>query len=657
MNESGVTIWNSAPALMQMLVTVLDASSGPMPTTLRWAMLSGDWIPIDLPGRLGKLAPNCRLLSLGGATEVSIWSIAYPIEQVDPTWTSIPYGMPLANQSIHVLDDRFEPCPEWTAGELYIGGDGLALGYWGDDAKTAERFVRSPLTGELLYRTGDYGRFRPEGFVEFLGRRDTQIKIRGHRIEIGEIEASLLRLPRVREAAALTVPGTSGDRSAGVLVGCVVLHKAVLPFVSKPTPDEGEFRTQLAELLPLHMIPSRIVVVDKLPLDPNGKVDRRALLESVLPTLGSLACGLEDEPHDFLEKAIWSIWRDILPGRRIGRHDRFYDLGGDSLSVLHMMARVEKMVGRTIGLRPLLAGGSIVAIAAAVRETGPVSPPSLMNCTQAGASKAPFFFAHGDLENGGLYCQRMAHELGPDQPLYSIAPHGTFGGDLPSTFEEIAADYVELIRSVQPKGPYYLGGYCNGAMAMYEGAQQLIRAGETVSALVLLDPPDLYFFLLRQRIARLGKLIGLSDRHGRNTYQRIAEGIETWQHRGPLRLLSDFFNRIGHWTIKIFKPFFESQKTAPTPSMPNLNFHYYEVIASYKPQAYLGSKSVWIILRKEDSDLYARQISCWSRFILDARFEGISGTHVELKGSIGEIADIIKTAIEEPQPKLKMIPS
>ncbi|MCE0524001.1 MAG: amino acid adenylation domain-containing protein [Methylacidiphilales bacterium] len=639
MNDCGVTIWNSAPALMQMLATVVDSSPGRLLKTLRWAMLSGDWIPVDLPGRVRKFAPNCRLLSLGGATEVSIWSIAYPIEQVDPAWTSIPYGMPLANQTIHVLDENFEPCPEWTAGELYIGGDGLALGYWADKAKTAERFVRSPVTGERLYRTGDYGRFRPEGFIEFLGRKDTQIKIRGHRIEIGEIEAALLRLPQVREAAALAMAALSGDRSAGILVGCVVFPKP------GSTPGEDELRAQLAESLPSHMIPSRIVALEKLPLSSNGKVDRRALLECVQPILGSLDYGLEDEPHDVLEKAIWNIWRDMLPGRRIGRRDRFYDVGGDSLSVLHMMLRVEKTVGRTVGLSSLRGGGRIVDIAAAARETGPAAAPSLMHCAQTGASKPPFFFAHGDLGNGGLYCQRLACELGPDQTFYAIAPHGTFGGNLPSTFKEVAADYVKMIRSVQPKGPYYMGGYCNGAMAMYEGARQLIRDGEKVAALIMLDPPDLYFFLMRGKITGLARRAGLTGHRAQVVLHRIAELIVSWQYHASARfLLRKLRERLIDW-IQGIKRFVKSEECPMTSSMLKLNFHYNEVIAGYELQPYPAAQPVWIILRQEDTKLCNQQIERWGKLVPDVRFEGISGTHVELKHSIEEIADIVKTAM------------
>jgi pyochelin synthetase len=642
MNEAGVTIWNSAPALMQMLVTVLESSPIQLLARLRWIMLSGDWIPIELPGRLRRFVPDCQILGLGGATEVSIWSIAHQVEKIDPLWTSIPYGMPLTNQTIHVLDENYRPCPEGTPGEIFIGGDGLALGYFADEARTAQSFAPSPITGERLYRTGDFGRFRAEGFVEFLGRKDTQVKIRGYRIEIGEVEAALARLPRVRESAVLVAPGASTENSGGMLVACVILDQAPSP--NEPPPDENGLREKLGDLLPAHMVPSRIIVLDQFPLSSNGKVDRRKLLESILATVDATENRPEDEPRDFLEVAIRNIWQEVFPGRRIGRNDRFYDFGGDSMTVLQMMARVEKMVGRKMGLRPLHNGGTIADIAAAARETGPVASPSLMNCAQPGDSLTPFFFAHGDLENGGLYCQRLAPRLGADQPFYSIAPHGTFGGPLPSSFEEIATDYVALIRSIQPMGPYCLGGYCNGAMAMYEASQQLTRAGETVSTLILLDPPDLYFFLLRQRISRFGKLLGLSESQGRNFYQRTAEGIEIWRDEGAVGLLKAFWVRWIAWLGKLAKGLFGKKETGD--SGPNLNFHYYETIASYKLQNYRGF-NVWILLRREDLELYVRQVQCWTKFIPRALYHGISGSHLELKESMGEIAEIISTALHD----------
>lgn len=199
-----VTVWNSVPALLQMLHDHLLTSSSALPS-LRLAMLSGDWIPVALPGQIRPILPRLRLVSLGGATEAAIWSIYHPIEDVPAASRSIPYGKPLANQAFHVLDGTMQPCPDWVTGELYISGAGLALGYLHDEHLTATRFIRHPATGERLYRTGDLGRYLPYGSIEFLGREDSQIKIRGHRIELAEIEAALDTFPAVARGAAIAV--------------------------------------------------------------------------------------------------------------------------------------------------------------------------------------------------------------------------------------------------------------------------------------------------------------------------------------------------------------------------------------------------------------------------------------------------------------------
>jgi amino acid adenylation domain-containing protein len=204
----GVTVWNSVPALMRLATEYLDGRHEAPLRSLRLVMLSGDWIPVSLPDQVRTVARQAQLVSLGGATEASIWSIWYPIERIDPNWKSIPYGRPLANQTFHVLNGDLEPCPVWVPGELYIGGIGLALGYWRDEEKTRERFVVHPRTGERLYRTGDWGRYLPDGDIEFLGRDDLQVKVQGYRIELAEVEAALLAHPKVAAAVAAAV----GDR-------------------------------------------------------------------------------------------------------------------------------------------------------------------------------------------------------------------------------------------------------------------------------------------------------------------------------------------------------------------------------------------------------------------------------------------------------------
>jgi pyochelin synthetase len=208
----GVTVWNSVPAQMEMLVEHLESGQSTPPASLRLALLSGDWIPVTLPDRARALLPGLALVSLGGATEAAIWSILHPIGEVDPGWRSIPYGRPLANQSFHVLDPALTPVPDLVPGELYIGGAGVAMGYLGDEARTAERFVVHPRTGERLYRTGDFGRYLPGGEIEFLGREDSQVKIRGHRIELAEVEAALLSHPGVASAAVLAAGEPAGRR-------------------------------------------------------------------------------------------------------------------------------------------------------------------------------------------------------------------------------------------------------------------------------------------------------------------------------------------------------------------------------------------------------------------------------------------------------------
>jgi amino acid adenylation domain-containing protein len=195
-----ITLWNSVPALVEMLTEYVAGRNTTLPETLRVVMMSGDWIPITLSDRIRALSPNITLISMGGATEASIWSIIYPIGAIDADWKSVPYGRPMVNQSFHVLDHALEPCPVWTPGDLYIGGIGLAKGYWRDPTKTNASFISHPRTGERLYRTGDLGRYLPDGNIEFLGRADFQVKIQGYRIELGEIESALMQHPAVSNA-------------------------------------------------------------------------------------------------------------------------------------------------------------------------------------------------------------------------------------------------------------------------------------------------------------------------------------------------------------------------------------------------------------------------------------------------------------------------
>uniref|UniRef100_A0A3Q8GZA0 L-cysteine--[L-cysteinyl-carrier protein] ligase n=1 Tax=Myxococcus fulvus TaxID=33 RepID=A0A3Q8GZA0_MYXFU len=229
------SVWNSVPALMEMLIEYLEGEGLRLPDSLRLVWMSGDWIPLTLPDRIRACGRSVETVSLGGATEASIWSILHRIGDVDRSWRSIPYGTPMVNQRFHVLNAALEPCPEWVTGQLYIGGIGLALGYFGDAERTARRFITHPRTGERLYATGDLGRFLPDGYIEFLGREDFQVKVQGHRIELGEIEAALATHSAVRGAVVNAVGKPGGPRR---LVAYVVPEAVPANVLARDTTDE-----------------------------------------------------------------------------------------------------------------------------------------------------------------------------------------------------------------------------------------------------------------------------------------------------------------------------------------------------------------------------------------------------------------------------------
>ena len=261
-----VTLWDTVPALLQLLV---DQAGKPelLGDSLRLVMMSGDWIPLGLPDQIRRVLPKVNVVSLGGATEASIWSILFPIGKVDPNWKSIPYGKAMRNQSFHVMNQDFAPCPTWVPGQLYIGGVGLAKGYLHDEQKTSASFVVNPANGERLYSTGDLGRFLPDGNIEFLGREDFQVKVQGYRIELGEIEARLQEYAGVDLCIVIVREDTPREKR---LVGYVVAKPGM-------TVDPEQVKEHLRAKLPEYMVPVAIVVLDRFPLTPNGKVDRKAL--------------------------------------------------------------------------------------------------------------------------------------------------------------------------------------------------------------------------------------------------------------------------------------------------------------------------------------------------------------------------------------------
>jgi amino acid adenylation domain-containing protein len=358
LEQRRVTVWNSVPALMEVLVD--SAGTGVvLPSSLRLVLLSGDWIPLTLPERIRRQVPEARVISLGGATEGAVWSIAYPIEEVDSQWPSVPYGKPLTNQTFHVLDRALEPRPVWVPGDLYIGGDGIAVGYWGNPRRTALAFVPHPVPerpGQRLYRTGDLGRYLPDGNLEFLGREDFQVKIQGYRIELGEIESVLLQHPAVRTATVLALGERMGSKRLA----------AFLVTAEGESLETEAIRVFLADRLPTHMIPTTFTELSELPLTANGKVDRKALTATGEATRTAAS----RPPEGPLERMVAGIWEEMLglSTGQVGAEENFYALGGDSLIAIRLVARLRQETGAELPLRRFFALPTVAAVARVVEE-------------------------------------------------------------------------------------------------------------------------------------------------------------------------------------------------------------------------------------------------------------------------------------------------
>ena len=363
-----VTFWDSAPAALQQLVTFLPALSEEdrADAALRLVFLSGDWIPVTLPDRIRESFSGAQMVSLGGATEATVWSNVFPIETVDPSWVSIPYGRPIRNSRYHVLDARLEPVPVGVPGDLFIAGVCVASGYARDAVLSASKFLPDPWSlepGGLLYRTGDRARYRGDGNLEFLGRLDHQVKIRGFRIELGEIESVLGEHEGVQdvvvlaraEGAEVAGPGPQGAAERRLVAYVVPLGDT--------TPAVAELRHAVQGKLPEYMVPSAFVFLPELPLTPNGKLDRRALPEPdrARPELAERFVG----PRNSMEQKLSEIWCEVLGLDRVGVFDNFFELGGDSILSIQIIARSSRS-GLRLTPRQLFEQPTVAELAAVV---------------------------------------------------------------------------------------------------------------------------------------------------------------------------------------------------------------------------------------------------------------------------------------------------
>lgn len=484
--QQNVTMLQATPATWRIML-----AAGWEGTPGMKALCGGEPLPPELAREL--ILRCAELWNMYGPTETTIWSTCARIRDAN----HITIGSPIDNTTILIVDSQMAPVPVGTPGELLIGGEGLARGYVNRPELTAEKFIAHPtVKGQRLYRTGDLARLLANGEVECLGRLDFQVKLRGYRIELGEIEAVLASHPCVLQAVVMAREDIPGDKR---LVAYLTTRPGALFSVS-------EVREHARAKLPDYMLPAAFVVLEAIPLTPNGKIDRKQLPApgtSVLTT-----SNYEAPPANTLEQRLASIWGRVLSLPSVGRHQSFFDLGGNSLLAVAVFADIEKQFARRLPLAVLFDHPTIAGLAEYLNTTEPTGRawPSLIPIHAQG-TKQRIFCVHGAGGNILLY-RTLVAQMGEDYPFYGFQSHGLDGKEPPlRTIEEMASSYVTELQRLQPHGPYCLGGYCLGGAIALEMARLLLQKNEQVPLIAMFDCYNPALALETSRLRDIAQLL------------------------------------------------------------------------------------------------------------------------------------------------------
>jgi len=446
-------------------------------TTPLKVICGGEALPQELAQKL--LTRASSLWNVYGPTETTVWST---IKQLKADDKVITVGRPVNNTSVYILDKFANPLMPGVAGEIYIGGDGVAQGYLNRPELTAEKFVDdrfSGVPGAKMYRTGDLGKFLPNGEIECLGRIDSQVKIRGYRIETGEIEFQLSREKEIKEAVVIARPDQNG---VDKLVAFVVIYPDV--DASKSAFLIQRWKDSLKKSVPDYMVPDNLILIAEMPLTPNGKVDRKTLGKHGIAA--PVDTNIYVAPRTDIEKLLTNIWIEYLGVKKIGVHDNFFELGGHSLIAVKVMGRIEKETGKRLPLATLFDAPTVEKLAQTFEPGKSITWDSLVPIKPKG-SKMPLYMVHGAGLNVLLF-NTLAMNMSVEQPVYGLQAKGLNGIDEPlDNIEAIAAHYIQSILEQNPSGPYALAGYSFGGIIAFEMARQLEAMGKEVKMLAMFD--------------------------------------------------------------------------------------------------------------------------------------------------------------------------
>jgi len=573
--QEEITIYHSVPAIFRSFLR-----EDRMFPNVRVVRLEGDQAArIDVELFRKHFGPECMLVNGLGATETGIIRQYFMSQETPLPKDRVPIGYPIEGMEILLLDEEERQVPAGSAGEIAVRSDYLSPGYWRKPELTQAAFLPDPQGGnKRIYRTGDLGRMCADGCLEHLGRKDFRVKVRGHTVEVAEVEMALLSHPAIKEAVVVAKEDRRGEQR---LV-------AYLVAAGKPAPTVSALRRRVAESLPQHMIPSFFVFLDVLPLTPNNKVDRKALPapDKSHPSLDTTFVA----PRDPLERQMTNLWEEVLEVRPIGVQDNFFDLGGDSLLAAQLFALIEKNLGTRLPLSKLFEAQTVEQLAALLRSH-PTAPQASLVAIQAGGSRPPLFAVHGH-RGEVLFYRELSVRLGPEQPFFGLQAQGLEGALASCTIEAMAASYLSEIRSVQPTGPYYLVGYCFGGLVAFEMAQLLHTQGEHVALVALFDtyfPGQRAVFPLSHKVARAWLRIAtpLAELRSLKTLKQIHNYLRIKASR-LRQIVRDTLRKMRVRALRLLWPF-DSHRALSRPPLlrdpSEINMH---AARLYRPKPYAG---------------------------------------------------------------------
>ncbi|NEB35576.1 non-ribosomal peptide synthetase [Streptomyces sp. SID14515] len=580
----------------------------------RSLVVGGDATSAELVDRW---APDRRMVNAYGPTESTV---AATIGQPLTAGTGTPtIGRPVHNSRVYILDSGLSPVPAGVAGELYIAGAGLARGYLGRTPLTSERFVACPFggPGERMYRTGDLARWTAEGEIRYLGRADNQVKIRGFRIELGEIESALLSHGRVAQAVVTVRAQQTGEPA---LVAYTVAG-------DEGAADQAELRRHLAASLPSYMVPAAFVRLDALPVTPNGKLDHKAL---PAPDLGELAGSRG--PRAPREELLCGLFAEALGLERVGIDGNFFELGGDSIVSLQLTSRIRSVLGVKISNRALFETPTVASLVESLGSGSSSDGFEGLLPLRADGEKPPLFAVHA---TGGLawgYGEFLKH-IRAEYPVYGLQARGFKPGDeLARSVPEMAADYIEQIRTVQPHGPYHLIGWSMGALTAYEIATQLQDAGEEIGLLVNLDqiPFEEYFGAdqpeyTEQIVFRALLMVAGFD------VDSIGEDV-VFEYAQVMEMVSSRDSALGSLEPHHIDAFAEVMKNN------------YRIVTEFRPKKLRGGMTVVVSTTEHGEEAEQRMVDKWSPYVgggIDTH--PLAATHNDMMspGAVSEIGRLV----------------